>query len=158
MEEDKLDSESVTLKKADAFISKLNLPIPERPGRRIKWPNNLNDLQERELSELLTCLSGWQSYAGYQLAREETNKENLTESYDLKQKQATFNSEKDFDTVTEMKAAISQIPELVTLKKRIQFARAKVKLLSGLLSGYESKYAATSREISRRKSEVVNHG
>ena len=159
MEEDKEgDFVSATLAKADLYIKKLKLPLPEKPINLIKWPENLNDLRETELSELLTRLSGWQAYAGYQLAREETNKENLTESYDLKLKQATYNSKKDFDTVTETKAAISQMSDMVDLKKKIQFARAKVKLLSGLIAGYESKYAATSREISRRKSEVINHG
>jgi len=153
-----MDADSKTLRQAEKYVDNLRLPLPRKPGAELDWPDNLADLGERELGSILTLLSGWLSYAVYHLAREETNLENFTQGYDIKMKQHIYRSGNDYATVTGVKAAVGQLPEMIDLQRKIQRAKAKVTVISSLVRGYESKYAAASREISRRKSEGGTHG
>jgi hypothetical protein len=151
---------SKSLVEAEAEIRDLGLPLPDKPmisnerqdnGEiEITWPADIGLLSPQELGEHLTWWSGWASYARYYLARAEVNVETSKEAYDLERSIRIFKSSGDYEKVTEVKAAIAQMPDMVNMKGRLLEAKAQQKLLRSLVEGYDAKYATISRELSRR--------
>lgn len=150
---DALSETSRSLAKAEAKINDLGLPRPEKPKDRKdspEWPDNVADLSPDQLAEHMTWWSGWSSYARYHLGRAETNLSAFTRELDLEQKTRLYKSKGDYGTVTEAKASIAQMPDMIKLAQREQEAEALVTSVKALLKGYEEKYAVISREVSRR--------
>lgn len=144
---------SRSLKKAEAKIDALGLPLPEKPESGEddpKWPRNIADLSPDELAYHLTWWSGWSSYARHHLARAQTDFAAFKRDLKLETDTRVFKSVGDYKTVTECKASIAQRPDMIRMAIREQEAEAMVTMMKSLLEGYEDKYATTSREISRR--------
>lgn len=147
--------DSQTVLRATKQVMNLGLPLPNRPGDEgLEWPSNVADLPSEGLAEHLSWCTGWGSYAGWHLARAETNETAYEAQYKITEQQLIVNSEKDYKTVTEMKANISGTKVLTDCKAKALEAKALRKMLAALLDGYEKRYATVSREISRRDSEL----
>lgn len=144
---------SKSLEKAEAKMTALGLPRPGKPPDAVEgldWPENVADLSPEELAHHLTWWSGWSSYARYHLGRAETNYSAYSRDFDTEMKTRLYKSSGDHRTVTDAKAAITQMPDMVNMAKKQQEAEALVLLLKSLLQGYEDKYSTVSREVSRR--------
>lgn len=147
-------TDSLTLKKAEKKIMELSLPLPRQPiDRDIDWPSNVADLTSMDLAAHLTWWSGWASYIRYHLAQAETNAAAFTEEMAVITQECIFKSDKDYKTVTELKAAVGQLPTIQRCKAKVLEATAIKRMLKAMLEGYEAKYSTISREISRRDSE-----
>lgn len=157
---DALSETSRSLEKAEAKISDLGLPLPSKPKLTeeeklegitdLEWPRNIADLSPYDLAEHMSWWSGWGGFARYHLARAISNFKAFQEELDIETKKRIYKSSGDYKTVTECKAAISQMPDMVKKAIRKTEAEALVEMLKALLEGYEGKYTVTSREISRR--------
>lgn len=152
------DTDSKTLLRATNHIDRLKLPVPARPERDLEWPDNVGDLGSDELALHLTQWSGWSTYARYQLAQVETNLSAFEEEANIRVQELVFKSKGDYETVTEVKAAVASMPGVRRLKAKVLKASALKKMLGALLEGYEKKYNTISREISRRESEFSENG
>ncbi len=151
---------SRSLAEAEKTIVDLGLPLPDKPmtsNKRqqegdfdLSWPADIGELTPQELGEHLTWWSGWASYARYHLAKSDVNVETSKEQYDLERNVRIFKSKGDYEKITEVKAAIAQMPDMVKMKGRLLQAKAQQKLLKALVEGYDAKYATISRELSRR--------
>jgi hypothetical protein len=143
--------ESNTLKKSLAYVDSLGFPLPESPAKTgVYWPENIADLDSQELALHLTHWSAWAGYARFQLAIAETNFAAFTSEFNVSEQVFVYRSKGDYKTVTEMKAAFAQKPEILQLEAKVLKAEAEKKIIKALLEGYEMKYSTISREISRR--------
>jgi len=151
-----MTDDSNTLVKAEARVTDLGLPIPDRPygaGEALPWPNNVADLDTVALAQHLTWWTAWAGYARYNLARAETNHEAFATEYRVQTQVKIMKSRDDYKSVTELKASVAQLPEMQRLEARMLKAEAEKKLLKALLENYEGKYKTVSREVSRRNAE-----
>lgn len=147
---------SRTLGSAEQRITDLGLPLPGKPGRSpdtVEWPDNVATLGPEEIAEHMTWWIGWAGHARYQLARIETDLEAFEAEYALERQTRIFKSKGDYATVTELKAAIDQAPDMAKMQAKILQAQATKKLLRALVASYEEKNSTISREISRRGAE-----
>jgi len=145
--------DSQTVIKARKKIEKLGLPVPDKPAggsADLEWPANVGDLSVDELAEHMSWWTGWASYARQHLAEADTNAAAYKEQYSTSMSEAVFKSEGDYGTVTEMKAAIAQRPDLQKIQARVLEASGIRDMVKALLAGYEEKRATISREITRR--------
>jgi hypothetical protein len=149
--DDTVHDESRTLKKAMSYVDTLGFPLPESPAKTgTYWPENVADLDSQELALHLTHWSAWAGYARFQLAIAETNFAAFTTEFNVSEQIFVHRSKGDYKTVTEMKAAFAQKPEMQQLEAKVLKAEAEKKIIKALLEGYEMKYSTISREISRR--------
>jgi len=145
--------DSVTLKKAQEEIERLGLPIPERPeggAEKLEWPENVADLTPDQLAEHMTWWSGWGGYARYHYARAETNHAAYSKELKIETQIRVHKSEGDYKNVTELKAAVAQMPDIQRIEAKVLEAEAVRKMVRALLEGYVEKKETVSREITRR--------
>jgi len=150
------EEDSNTLISSEKQIRALGLPIPKPfagAANALMWPSNVADLTTVELAQHMTWWTAWSAYARYNLARAETNHEAFSTENRIAREVAIAKSKGDFKSVTELKASISQFPEMQRLEAKMLKAEAEKKLLKALLEGFEAKGKTISREVSRRSAE-----
>lgn len=147
--------DSLSLKAAEEVVSRLKLPLPRRPDMsdQADWPGSLGEIETSELVRLLTWCKGWAAHTRWHLARVEGNLEAAEEEYKSLTMSLTFKSEGDYRTVTELKASVANAPAVAKIRKRVLETKLTAKLVRSLLEGYEDKFEAVSRELTRRGRE-----
>jgi len=148
--------DSGTQERAEATMKKLGLSLPkkfEQDPESLEWPINISELNENQLAHHLSWWSGWIAYINPEIARAETN----ATAFRVKQEKLVAmemsKRKGDFNKVTELKAAVSELQHIQELDIVILEADAIKKLLQSLLAGYENRYKTVSREITRRENE-----
>jgi len=131
-----------------AYVRQTGLPIPtQAPGPEPHWPANMADLVDQELSHQLGWYAAQVAYAGYQVALADVERT----SYEAEVK---VNSTRCFlqatGNVTERREAAKGNPAVIAAGERLDVHTARYKLLSAIFSGYEARYKALSRELTRR--------
>lgn len=133
------------------MVRKLRLPSPKEVPGTISWPSTLGDLSEELLSRHLTYWSGLVGYAGYKVSI-------LSGAAMI----AQMEFEQEFDVrytsstdplVTDKRHHVGASKAVRAKKRKACQLQADLKVLQSLLSSYEMKYAAVSRELTRRKNE-----
>lgn len=115
------------------------LPWPARPTGEVSWPEDLTLSDPETLGRTLGALAGWLAYAESELARCET--QTLLLEYQRELERALFEGKK-----AEWEASAAARRLGVALLEW----QSKARLLKGLIKGYEARYAAISRELTRR--------
>lgn len=145
--------DSKAVERAAEVIDSLGLPLPNRPAEdasSLEWPSNVADLGPEELAKHMSWWSGWSAYARYHLAWSDTNATAAKEQFLYLENDRIHKSEGDYKSVTELKAAVSRMPEIREAKANFLVVDSVRKMVKSLLEGYEQKYSTISREISRR--------
>lgn len=147
-----MSEDSASVQAADAVIAKLGLPLPRKPEKcgEPEWPQNVSDLTPEELTQHLTWWKGWTAHTRWHLARIEGNFIAAEEMYRKLTSELTYKSEGDYGTVTALKASVANAPEVLKARKKVLEAKVTVGLVRALLDGYEDKFIAISRELTRR--------
>jgi len=151
---------SKSLEEAQDFISGLGLPLPQKPETSDKrqqngelelaWPSNVADLSPQELGEHLAWWSGWASFARVHLSKAEANVKSFKLELKTEYSIRLFKSRGDYEKVTELKASIISMPDIIRLEQKLMKAKARKLLLEALVAGYDSKYNTISREVTRK--------
>lgn len=149
-------AESNACQYADNKINVLKFPLPPPPDENLKsvvFPEDLGSLSDSELALQRTAWTNLCSFAEFYVARadaEQTAAEvrmrQLKNKFLMEIIPKTGSSKRDL-------AEAEQNPLFIEAEKTYLKKRAFYKHLCSLLSGYERKYNAASRELSRRISE-----
>ena len=142
--------ESRAARAAIARVSALELPLPKKPIEEgsCEWPHNLSDLTDDQLANQLTYWAGIASYAAFHVAREDVERKSFERARSHAWTRALLSS--DAGSVTEKKAYADTHPVVVEAEKSVAIHDSMYKMLKAVFEGYQSKYAAASRELSRR--------
>jgi hypothetical protein len=140
--------ESLSAKTAMRRVHAIETPLPGRPEEEPEWPGNLSDLTDEDLSNHLTYWSAMLSYVVFEVAREDVERKSF-------ERQAHMEMTKAFmrctaPTVTERKMQAELVPTYQELRQKYDIHDGMYRLLAALSQGYEQKYAAVSRELTRR--------
>lgn len=140
------------LAETEARLSQARLRPARRPStEEPDWPPNLADLHGSELSALMAYYTAMTSYGGYMLARSEVRKVAITYLKELAWSTAYLRDGEN--KVTDRRELANLDEEVQQLSIRALEVEADVRLLKTIVSGYEARYAAASREITRREGE-----
>lgn len=143
-------AESKSLRAALSRVDNLELPRPTPPMRDEppEWPLSLADLSGEELSEQLTYWAAQIAYVQFELARADVERIAFEEQRSLAYTKSYLRSEKT--KVTDQRENANADAEVIDARLRFSIHDATFRMLQALLKGYEAKYAAASRELSRR--------
>ena len=137
------------------LVTELGFPLPSKlnvAAKNIEFPNNLGELDDLDLSEQLTCWTELKTQAAYYEAIMLTNKVGLELA--LKEHESEkfiqFAEELGESKSNFIKAKIATDPRTKELKIKLQQRSADYALICAVKYGYEEKYTAVSRELSRR--------
>lgn len=143
---------------ADALV-RMGLPAPERPGDYLhivdgsgvvsKWPGDqLGHIQWEAVSAWLGVLAAWKAYA---LAQEGiADAVAATAKAELKRLVAPLLLSTEGRTITEKRAQIDALPEVAALMQIQEQASIRKELIKSVADGFDLKYQAVSRDLSRR--------
>jgi len=143
---------------AEGLAKRFQAPLPERfdEDAMLPFPPNLSDLDEASLGAHLAQWRSLASYMGYQAS--------VFEGAALRAEEA---AQQEFDAryagrseihVTDKRHLTGASAAYTAKKTRAVRLRSDFLILSALKVGYEGKYAAVSRELSRRTSERTMEG
>lgn len=137
--------------RAVAIAKAAGMPVPDRPKDVKSFPESLGDISADELGEHLSYWAAMASYSQFQVS-----------ILDGATTIASVEAEQEFDarysmstetTVTDRRHMTGASRAVRTKQKKAARLRADLKVLSALHWGYEKKYQAISRELTRRTSE-----
>lgn len=143
--------ESKAAKVALSKVRALDLPLPGKAVDDIDWPENLADLTGEELGEQLTYWTAQVAYVGFQVALMDVERKAYEVTAGIARTRAYLASPSD--KVTDKREAANTSREVVEANERHVVFDAQYRMLAALHKGYEAKYAAASRELSRREQE-----
>lgn len=143
-------AESKSLRAALARVEMLELPKPGPPVRENPpdWPMSLADLTGEELSEHMTYWAAQIAYCQFELARSDVERTAFEEQRSLAYTQAYLRGQND--KVTDRRENAHADKDVVEARQRFAIHDATFRMLQALLKGFEAKYAACSRELTRR--------
>lgn len=136
-------------------IGRTGLHHPTRPGTGINandWPTDLDRASFDELGWWLGHLAGWLAYARAQLGL--TDAVRVYSEDRLRPIRARAYHASTSEKVTDKRADVDADADVEAQRDLIARAHSQAKLLTGIVDGLVDKYAAVSREIARRESEV----
>ena len=145
--------DSNTVKKAMEHVESLGVPMPKKPGRSaddIEWPATVGELSLADLSRHITWWTGWEAYIGPEVAKAATNATAYEKELGLALSIEMHKRIKEFDKVTDRKAAVMGQKYMQELEARFLEAKAHKTLLASIMDGYGKKAATVSREITVR--------
>lgn len=140
---------------AKDLAGRLGLPLPQAPERQLEFPSDLGDVSTEELADHLGYWSSMAAYCRYKLA-----------IMDSTASRAEVEANQEFDsrysiatdkTVTDKKHNTGALRSVQSRQTKAVKFRGDATILAALLDGYEKKYHAVSRELSRRVSERDMH-
>jgi len=146
----------------------LSLPYPEKPEREKGvseevWLNKFklpvaafSRLTGEQLAEFLARYSQLAAYVVVKVSEAETRTEEYKWAMD--DYLTEHLPEVKGNTLTEKKALIKGRKTYIDFELKWAYSKAVEKNIRALLTGYEKKYTAISREISRRETEDVRQG
>lgn len=148
--EDVVDADvDAVRRKAEKLIEKRELPKPEKPTGEQRFPANLSDVHEANLADLLSYWASQVSYARYLLSIVKSAYLKADAEYDMafdkKYLQATDKH------VTDKRHNTGGLRYVRNKRKKAVELQQHVTVLNGLVDGYERKYQAVNREITRRQ-------
>jgi hypothetical protein len=128
-------------------------PMPKQPKEKIDWTLDVARLPPEELTRQMAYWSSWAGYTRAMLAAAEVNESFYKRQADLERGKQMISREKDFKTVTALKASIDQSEEIQYSLEKASASTNFGRLLKALLTTYEDREKILSREISRRNME-----
>lgn len=129
-----------------------DLPLPARP-EDIPFPSDLSEAQDADLSRLLTYLSSLVAHAEYQLSLVDGARTRAKMQYDFAYSEQ-FVALGPKMAATEKTRRIDLIPKVRKYREAIVEAENHYAVLKALVSGYNTKMSAVSRELTRRIAEM----
>ncbi len=137
-----------TREAAERLSRRLQLPIPPVPEEKLPFPENVADLSNEELPHHLAYWTALGAYAGYQAALVDSAHGNAEAEYEMEYdlRYAT----RDDKHVTDKRHISGASKAVRKLRREMILLERDLNILRALLEGYEKKYAAVSRELSRR--------
>lgn len=134
------------------LIRQLGLVAPRRPeGEDLPFPADLSRCSDDEIGQLLTYWASMSAYANQKVSILEgaliRAKCEHDQEYDLR----LYSCNKA--SVAERKITVLASRKVRALKVRVATIEADLKVLKGILIGYDLKNSAVSREITRRNNE-----
>ena len=141
---------------AHQVLDKLGLPLPSDPtpeARELTLPQNLGSLADEEISQHLAMWTNLIASASYREAIASSNAVATAEEVKVRVRKylLAWPAEDKKTTVTEREAKAHMEPEIRRLVIQKIHLETVERLLKAVLKGYEAKYAAISRELSRRE-------
>ena len=125
------------------------LPLPQIPEQQIlELTGQLDSYSPEQLTQLMYELAAWSSYAEHMLAKASIDL--YRGEQDVESRFASALLTKATGSVAEKKAAADSHPDVVEAKRELAEAKEKVLLIRAIMGGYDKKYNAISRELSRR--------
>jgi hypothetical protein len=124
-------------------------PVSDAPD----WPDNFADVSDEELGAHLSYWSGMVAYAAYHVAIQDADRKALDWSHSRVFNETFVGVFDDSTTVTVAKAQADTEPDVVAAQEKQLAADTRFRVLQAVLSGFERKYEAASREITRRLSQ-----
>lgn len=147
-------AERLMAKHRDQGIPDVIKPFKDASGIP-EIPEDITELEDKDLSKLYGQLDGFASYVGTRLAVAEVNK--LDIGRQLEDRKAEFEL-RELDgvkkgEVTRKRLEVFMLGELVELRVQETYHSAEVKLLKSRYEGIERTIRVLSREQSRRESK-----
>ncbi len=140
-------------KRASSMLDQLGLPTPTRAKNDLAFPEDLGEIVNEDLAMHLSYWSSMCSYAQQKVAVLEgtyvISKEKSDQEYDIR----LYASIKKGMKITEARAIVNASKTVRDMKANVSTIEADLKVLKAVLSGYELKNQAISREITRRSNE-----
>lgn len=134
---------------AMATVAALGFPSPNRPSLDAPcWPEDLAHVEDHELSHQLAAWAGWASYAAYQAAIADVERTAVGRQVEVLKAKAYLGS--SAGKVTDRRAEVKVNPEVAVADQYASEVNAVYHLVVALLNGYDMKYKAASREVTRR--------
>lgn len=145
--------DTASAEEAVDWVRKTGAPVPKNGVSDVapEWPKNLADVPMEVLGELLTYWSGVKAFLAWHSAVHDVEKKALTAQADFEW--TKFYLGGTADKVTEKRELANASKDVVTNRRLALKHEAKHKLLEALFIGAEAKYAAVSRELSRREQQ-----
>ena len=139
--------------RASGMLDQLGLPAPQRSANDLEFPQDLGEIANEDLAMHLSYWSSMCSYAQQKVAVLEGTyvilKEKSDQEYDIR----LYASIKKGMKITEARAIVNASKTVRDMKAEVSTIEADLKVLKAVLSGYELKNHAISREITRRSNE-----
>ena len=141
--------------RSETLRTRRRLPEVRAPRKGdLEWPDCLADITNEDLAKHLTFWASWAAYAQTQVAVVDgalvVARSNYEMEFDVR-----YNSS-DETKVSDKRHVVGSSKSVRTLKRRVARLEADLKLLKSLLAAYEMRYNASSRELTRRVSEMEN--
>ena len=135
------------------MLDQLGLPLPKRAANDLEFPEDLSEIANEDLAMHLSYWSSMCSYAQQKVAVLEgtyvISKEKTEQEYDIR----LYTAIKKGMKITEARAIVNASKIVRDMKTSVSTIEADLKVLKAVLSGYELKNHAISREITRRSNE-----
>jgi hypothetical protein len=141
-------------------LEDLGMPFPDLKDEHkvLQLPKDLAWLSDTDLGNHLGAWAGLYSRANFELAKVESDEYSLSARMKRVKRVAAAKITDKKAKVTVEKAKTETTQEYLDMDRRHELAVVRIKLLRALCVGYEKKYEAVSREISRRKAERGKYG
>lgn len=127
------------------------LPESPDPDDQPLLPNNLSDLNDRDMMEEFALFTAWADYAHAQVGLAVIAER--TAELELEWQISLHYSSSPKQAVTITKAEALQNPDVYEARKKVEVAYAYRRVVTDLAERYERDAAVISRELTRRTSE-----
>lgn len=134
------------------LLNTYQLETPFKPKVLLKFPSILSDLTAITLSDQLTHWSAVIGYADYKVSLLKGTL--ILAELKVEQEFALQFVSRVEKTVTEKKLCVAALDIILKLQKIVATLKADIIVIDALKSGYDKKYQAVSRELTRRSNEL----
>ena len=139
--------------RSSEMLQQLGIPAPLKPTRDVVFPEDLGSIPDQNLSEHLTYWASMCSYITHKVSILEGSlvlaRKELDQEYDLRWIAAV----RAGGPTSDRKHRVMSMKTMISLRDRVATIDSDLKVLKSILSGYEIKNSAISREITRRQTE-----
>lgn len=133
------------------YAQGFKMPESPDPADQPLLPNNLSDLNDRDLMEEFALFTAWADYAAAQVGLAVITERSA--EMELEWQIGLHYRDAPKQAVTVTKAEALQNPDVYEARKKLEEAYAYRRLVSDLVERYERDAAVISRELTRRTSE-----
>jgi hypothetical protein len=138
---------------AESFAASYeDLPLPTRPAD-VPFPGDLSEIHDAALSLQMTYLASLIGHAEYRLALIDAARTRLRMQFDLKTSEQ-FVALGPKMAATEKNRRIDLLAGVRAIRQELNEAEQHYMVLKALVSGYNVKMQAVSRELTRRVAEM----
>lgn len=135
------------------------LPLPQRPGQDdLEITGPLDEQHAADLTQLMYHLASWSAYACHMLAQASIDLYRSEQDLEAAFAKVFMVPGLSKESVADKKARAEASPTVKAVKNELAEAKEKVLLIKAVIDGYDKKYNAISRELSRRSSVINNTG